>query len=94
MLASWAEPICLCPRRQKEAPAEGRGGWDLLIKPGSLAVGNAAIGQGWMSIASDFFAAGVVSLAAVGSAQYKLWARLLELRKSDLCREEQSWQEI
>ena len=25
------------------------------------------------------------------SAQYKLWARLLVLRRSDLCREEQSW---
>ena len=25
------------------------------------------------------------------SAQYKLWARLLEPRRSDLCREEQSW---
>ena len=41
------------------------GGWGL-IKPWSLGVRNAAIGQAWMSVVSDFFAAGVVVLAAVG----------------------------
>ena len=50
----------------KKKPPPKAGAWDLLIKPGSLGVGNAAIGQGWMSIASNFFPAGVVMLAAVG----------------------------
>ena len=50
---------------QKETPPRA-GAWDLLIKPGSLGVGRASVGQAWMSIVSDFFAAGVVVLAAVG----------------------------
>ncbi len=57
---------CRCWLVGKKKPPPKAGAWDLLIKPGSLGVGSAAIGQGWMSIASDFFAAGVVSLAAVG----------------------------
>ena len=54
------------PTPGKKKPPPKAGVWDLLIKPGSPGVGNAAIRQGWMSIVSDFFAAGVVVLAAVG----------------------------
>ena len=52
-------------RRQKRPPPRA-GAWDLLIKPGSLGVRSASVGQAWMSIVSDLFAAGVVVLAAVG----------------------------
>ena len=59
-LQAWS---CL---RGKKKPPPRAWAWDLLIKPGSLGVGRASVGQAWMSIVSDFFAAGVVVLAAVG----------------------------
>ena len=59
----WQARSCL---RGKKKPPPRAGAWNLLIKPGSLGVGSASVGQAWMGIVSDFFAAGVVSLAAVG----------------------------
>ena len=58
----WQTRSCLRGKKKPPPKAEVWG----LIEPSSLGVRSASVGQVWMGIVSDFFAACVVVLAAVG----------------------------
>ena len=63
LLGLTAHPLASSVGKKK--PPQEAGAWGL-IKPRSLGVGNAPVGQAWMWVMSDFRAAGVVMLTAVG----------------------------
>ena len=76
-------------QRQNETPAEGRGlGFDQAL----ITWCTKRLGRSGLDGGCERLLRGMCCSARGGrSARHKLWVKLLELRRSDLCREEQSW---